>query len=92
MLTRQFLWGALTMAHLVVALLLLRSWKVTRDRLFLFFTCAFATLALNWLLLALVDPREELRHYVYFVRCFGFLLLIAGIVDKNRSVRSGASR
>jgi hypothetical protein len=84
MLIRQFLWGTLTMAHLVAALLLLRFWRVSRDRLFLFFAGAFATLAVNWVGIALIDPALELRHYVYLIRFFGFVLLIAGIVDKNR--------
>jgi Family of unknown function (DUF5985) len=61
-----------------------RFWRTTRDRLFLFFAGAFATLALNRVSLALVDPALELQHYVYLVRLFAFLLLIVGIVDKNR--------
>jgi len=84
MLIREFLWGMLTMAHLVAALLLLRFWRISRDRLFLFFSCAFATLAANWLGLVLIDPALELEHYVYLLRLFGFLLLIVGIADKNR--------
>ena len=81
---KQFLWGMLCMAHLVAALLLLRFWRVSGERLFLFFACAFAALCLNWLGLALIDPGQELRHYVYLVRLLAFVLLIAGIVDKNR--------
>ena len=84
MLMREFIWGTLTMGHLIAALLLLRSWRLSRDRLFLFFSIAFATLALNWLGLALIDPAHELQHYVYLLRLLGFLLLIVGIVDKNR--------
>ena len=84
MLMRDFIWGTLTMGHLIAALLLLRFWRLSRDRLFLFFAIAFATLALNWLGLALIDPARELQHYVYLLRLLGFLLLIVGIVDKNR--------
>ncbi|HKT72968.1 MAG TPA: DUF5985 family protein [Steroidobacteraceae bacterium] len=84
MLAKQFLWGMLTMAHLVAALLLLRFWRLSRDRLFLFFAAAFAALAVNWLGLALIDPQLELRHYVYLIRFVAFVLLIAGIADKNR--------
>jgi hypothetical protein len=32
----------------------------------------------------LIDPTLELQHYVYLIRLFTFLLLIVGIVDKNR--------
>jgi hypothetical protein len=81
---RQFLWGMLVMAHLVAALLLLRFWRIGNDRLFLFFAAAFATLALNWLGLAIFDPVVEHQHYVYLFRLFAFLLLIVGIIDKNR--------
>lgn len=84
MYTKQFLWGMLAMAHLVAALLLLRFWRVSRDRLFLFFACAFATMGLNWIGLSLIDPALELEHYVYLIRLFAFLLLVAGIADKNR--------
>jgi hypothetical protein len=84
MLVKQFLWGMLTMGSLVAALLLLRFWRVTRDRLFLFFAAAFATMALNWVGLSVIDPALELRHFVYLLRFCAFVLLIAGIVDKNR--------
>jgi len=86
---KQFLWGMLTMGNLVAALLLLRFWRVSRDRLFLFFAAAFATLALNWLGLSVIDPALELRHFAYWLRFCAFLLLIAGIVDKNRRRRTG---
>lgn len=84
---RQFLWGLLTMAHLVAALLFLRFWRVSRDRLFVFFGAAFAALAANWLGLGLIDPELEPRHYVYVIRFIAFVLLIAGIIDKNRRQR-----
>ena len=84
MVIKQFLWGLLTMAHLVVALLLLRFWRLSRDRLFLFFAASFVTLAVNWLTLALMRPAPEAEHLIYLIRLFGFVLLIIGIIDKNR--------
>jgi hypothetical protein len=84
---KQFLWGMLMMAHLVAALMLLRFWRVTGERLFAYFSGAFAILALSWLAASLIDPALEVRHYVYVVRFLGFLLLIVGIVDKNRRSR-----
>jgi len=91
MLIKQFLWGMLTMAHLVAALLLLRFWRLSRDRLFLFFAASFATLGVNWLALALIHPALENQHYLYLLRLLGFVLLIIGIIDKNRRspLRSG---
>jgi hypothetical protein len=84
MLAREFLWGMLTLAHLIAALLWLRFWWIGRDRFFLFFAAAFAAFALNWFGLALIDPRLELQHYIYLIRFIGFVLLIAGIVYRNR--------
>ncbi len=92
MLIKEFLWGMLTMAHLVVALLLLRFWRLSRDRLFLFFAASFAAFAGNWLALALIRPTPEAQHWIYLVRLFGCVLLIIGIIDKNRrSAAPGAS-
>jgi hypothetical protein len=79
-----FLWGALATACSIAGLLFLRFWKVTRERLFLFFALAFATLALNWACLGVIDPPTETRFYFYVLRLVAFLLIIVGIVDKNR--------
>lgn len=81
---KQFLWGALTLASLVAALFFLRYWKLAQDRLFAFFAIAFAVMGLNWLGLAIVDPAMENRHILYLLRLLAFVLIIVGIVDKNR--------
>jgi hypothetical protein len=77
----------LAMASVVAALFFWRYWKVSRDRLFGFFALAFAAMAVNWLGLAAVDPAFELRHYIYLVRLLAFVLIIMGIIDKNRRGR-----
>lgn len=84
---KQFSWGMLAMASLVAGLFFLRYWKVTGDRLFAFFALAFAMLSINYLVLTAVDPAFEARHLIYLIRLAGFLLIIVGIVDKNRGVR-----
>lgn len=84
---RAFLWGVLTMGCAVIALHFLRYWRTSGDRLFIFFGVAFAVMALNWVSLAIIDPSIEGRHYAFFFRLAAFLLIIVGIVDKNR--RSG---
>jgi len=84
---KQFSWGLLAMASLVAGLLFLRYWKVTGDRLFAFFAMAFAMLATNYVVLAAVDPAFEARHLIFLIRLAGFLLIIVGIVDKNRELR-----
>jgi hypothetical protein len=80
----MFLWGALAMASIAVCLFFLRFWRVSRERLFLFFALAFVAFAANWAGLALVNPPVESRHYLYLVRLLAFVLIIVGIVDKNR--------
>jgi hypothetical protein len=82
--TAAFLWGALTAACGVAALLFLRFWRLSGDRLLIFFAAAFAVLALNWLVLGLSDPENEARHYAYYIRLLGFVLIIVGIIDRNR--------
>jgi hypothetical protein len=85
----QFIWGALTMGTWTVALYFLRFWRTTRDRLFGGFAAAFAVLGVNWLFLAIFEPSKENQHYFYLVRLAAFILLIASVIDKNRSRRKG---
>ncbi len=80
---KQFLWGMLAMATAVASLLFLRYGKLTRDRLFLYFSAAFLAMTLNWLGLALIDPDTEHRYLAYCLRLIAFVLILIGIVDKN---------
>ncbi|HEY6455271.1 MAG TPA: DUF5985 family protein [Steroidobacteraceae bacterium] len=82
---REFIWGLLSMETAVAALFFLRSWRVTSDRLFLFFALAFFAMMLNWVGLSRVDASRELLHYVYLFRLIAFVLIIVGIVDKNHA-------
>jgi hypothetical protein len=80
----QLMLGAVVMACLTIGLLFIRSWRVTRDRLFLIFGAAFWILAVNWTALALVQDNEA-RTALYLVRLAAFVLILAAIVDKNRT-------
>jgi hypothetical protein len=82
---RDFLSGATAALCLVVALYFLRFWRQTRDRLFVYFSLAFAVLALNWVGLAYVPPQDEARTLIYAMRLVAFALILIAIVDKNRS-------
>ena len=84
---KQFYWGMLTMAGLVASLFFLRYWKVSGERLFAYFAVAFALLAVNWLVLAAIDPAFEARHLIYLIRLAAFIVMIVGIVDKNKVLR-----
>lgn len=72
-------------AAVAAGLFFFRFWRESRDRLFAFFGAAFWVLAVSWALLALINPSDETRPYAYAIRLVAFLLMIAGMVDKNRS-------
>ena len=84
-----FTWGLLAMGAVIAALFFLRYWRESGERLFGFFALAFAGLAANWTGLAIIDhPAAEARQeYAYVVRLLAFVILLFGILDKNR--RSG---
>lgn len=86
---RIFAWGVLAMASLMAALFFVRYWRATRERLFGFFALFFVGMTANWTVLALVDhPVDEARQvHAYAIRLVAFVILIIGIIDKNR--RSG---
>ena len=78
------LWAMTAMAAFGVALFFLRFWRQTEERLFAFFSFAFALLGVNWTVLAAVRPAAESEHLVYLVRLAAFLVIILAILDKNR--------
>ncbi|HTL31230.1 MAG TPA: DUF5985 family protein [Tepidisphaeraceae bacterium] len=69
----------------VSGLLFYRFWRESRDVLFVFFSAGFTVMAFAWVLLAVISPTGEARPYIYAVRLLAFLLLIAGMIQKNRS-------
>ena len=72
-------------AAAAAGLIFFRFRRESGDRLFAFFGAAFWVLALSWALLALINPSAETLPYVYAIRLLAFLLMIGGMVDKNRS-------
>lgn len=83
----MFMWGACSMACAVIAAYFWKFYRRTADRLFVMFALAFVSLSTHWLALGLAEPPEETRHYFFLVRLLAFVLIIAGIVDKNLSAR-----
>lgn len=77
--------GALAMGYSVAALFFLRYFAATRDRLFVLFAAAFALLAAQRLFLPFAPAGA--MPFLYLVRLLAFVLIIAAIVDKNRSGR-----
>jgi drug/metabolite transporter (DMT)-like permease len=82
--------GAAAMACIVIGLFFVRYWRATGDRFFAFFVAAFWAFAAHWIGLAIVQPQVEGRHWLYVVRLLSFVLIIAGILDKNRRANSDA--
>ena len=80
-----FVSGLLVMGYAVAALFFLRFWRASTDRLFLFFAIGFALLAIQRTSLAAAAllPLPETTYYA--VRLLAFLVILAGIVDKNRA-------
>jgi hypothetical protein len=79
------LWSMTAMACFGVAACFARFWRQTTDRLFGFFALAFALLGANTVLLAAINPAHESRHLVYLLRLAAFLVIIIGVIDKNRA-------
>ncbi len=77
------------MASLIAALFFLRYWRASRERLFGFLALFFVGMTANWTVLAIIDhPVDEARQvHAYIIRLVASVILIIGIIDKNR--RSG---
>ena len=82
----QFLLGGVVVGCGVAGLFVLRFWRRTGERLFLIFGVAFWTLGVNWLALAFTR-QDEVRTWLYAVRLVAFVLILWGIIDKNRPRR-----
>ncbi len=78
--------GALMMGCLVLGLFFVRFWLKSGDRLFLIFSFAFFLLSLERLVLGYLGIANEPSPIVYVIRLTAFILILIGIVDKNRSI------
>ena len=77
--------GALAMGSAIAGLFFLQFWNRTRERLFVFFALAFWILCLDWVAIGLLAVPSEMTYSLYLPRLLAFVLILAGIVDKNRS-------
>jgi hypothetical protein len=83
-----FLQGVAATGAWVSGLFFLRFWRDSRDPLFAFFGAAFWLLGSTWALLGLTNPTEDARPYIYSLRLLAFMLIIIGMIVKNRETRS----
>lgn len=80
-----FISGAIMMACWVIGLFFLRFWKKTEDRLFGAFAVAFWMMAIERIVLVVMNKENEIYSFVYVIRFIAFLLILWAIADKNRS-------
>lgn len=83
-----FLLGVIAVTSLMAALYFLRFWRDTRDMLFLAFAAAFFIEGVNRTVRIFFERPSEASPWVFVVRACAFLIIIAGIIGKNR--RAGA--
>jgi hypothetical protein len=85
----EFLLGAIAMGCATAALLFLRFWRSTGDRLFFYFALSFVVEAANRAIFALNGARSEDATLYYLIRLGAYLLILWAIVEKNLPRRSG---
>ena len=78
------------MASAIAGLFFLRFWMKTHDRLFALFAVAFWLMSANWLGVAFIGRDEANVALLYIIRLVAFLLILTGIIDKNRAARAKA--
>ena len=79
-----FVLGAVAALAVVATLFFLRYWRRTGDELFLAIAVAFALEALNRTVLATTEQSDEGLPVPYLIRLAAYVVILAGIVLKNR--------
>ncbi len=77
------LYGGSASICAVIGLVFIRYWKTQRERLFVFFALAFWCFTIGWSI-RITTGVDDHRVLVFVPRLIGFLLIIVGIIDKNR--------
>lgn len=80
-----FMTGAIGMGFAAISLLFVDFWKRSSIRLFGAFAFAFALMAVERIVLVLVNVENEFASYVYLIRLTAFIVIILGIIDHNRT-------
>lgn len=83
----SYLNGAISLAAWTISLFFFRFYRSTGERLFVFFAVAYALLGLERLAIEFL-PGWFGAH-VYLIRLVAFLILLFGILDKNRKDEAG---
>jgi hypothetical protein len=78
-----FLLGMVASASIVAGMFFLKFWRNTRDSFFLAFGVSFVIEGLNRTAILLLERPNEGNPFIYLVRLFSFLLILAAILKKN---------
>lgn len=81
-----FLLGVIATSSVAIGLFFLRFWRDTRDSLFVNFALAFFIAGGDRVAEMFYRHPSEASPWVYIVRGFAALLIVAGIVYKNRRI------
>lgn len=75
--------GVIATTSITAAIFFLRFWIRTRDSLFLAFAVAFLIEGVNRIAVLEVERPNEGSPWTYVVRLIAFLIILAGILNKN---------
>lgn len=81
-----FLLGVVATTSIIAGIFFLRYWRDTRDSLFLAFAVAFLIEGINRAARLFAEHPNDGTTWVYLVRFFAFLLILAAIIRKNRLI------
>lgn len=81
----SFFLGVAVVSCIFIGAIFVQFWRRTNDSLFIMFALAFWLFGVNWAMVALL--RDEVYAAVYLFRLIGFLLIIVGVIGKNRRSR-----
>jgi hypothetical protein len=81
----QFLSGAAMFGAWAGGVFFLKFWVETKERLFFLFALSFWIMAIERIVMIFIqNPSNEDRSLVYVIRLVAFLIIVYGILDKNR--------
>jgi len=80
-----FLLGVIVTSSLTAGAFFLKFWKQTHDLLFLGFGAAFIIEGVNRAAFLFLDNPNEGNPVIYTIRLFSYLLILAAIINKNRT-------
>ena len=75
--------GVIATSSITAAVFFLRFWKRTHDSLFLAFAVAFLIEGVNRIAVLEIERPNEGSPWTYVVRLIAFLIILAGILNKN---------